>query len=132
MKKSLYLGAAGALFALITAGQTLGHTGPALYETFWWFDLLMHFMGGLLISVVFGWFCIARNKKLSKETLLLVWITAFVIGVAWEIGQYVIYQADMYPLVDTVSDVIMDMLGAGTGIIILAMHQRLRNLKPLV
>ncbi|MEK7530400.1 MAG: hypothetical protein AAB573_00875 [Patescibacteria group bacterium] len=76
-----------------------------LYWRFWWYDLIMHAMGGVIIAsiaLVFGVQSYARPVAL-----------AVVVGCAWEIMEYMagIRIGKNYAF-DTVLDVIADMSGA--------------------
>ncbi|MDO8569851.1 MAG: hypothetical protein Q7R89_03740 [bacterium] len=82
----------------------------SLYWTLWWFDIMMHllggFSGGLVVLWFFGPFSIYRSLFLTIGCLL-------VIGIAWEIFEYThdLPQPINYGL-DTVYDLINDTAGA--------------------
>jgi VanZ family protein len=106
-----------ALLLVITTLQALGWHGPMFYRQFWWFDLAMHFLGGLCASLALGW--LGCNRGFTKNKLILVSLVGtFIIGVAWEIGQYILYYPNAYPATDTLSDILMDMFGAVIGIVL--------------
>lgn len=65
------------------------------YDVFWWWDLLLHGISGILIGL-FGFIVIAYfdkkfilfNKKLYGLISLIVWLAASSSAVFWEIGEY--------------------------------------------
>ena len=112
------------------------------YLDFWWFDVILHFFGGLFIAMFFAEYLkenisipleAARARSVPllltgrlKSTLVIIGATMF-IGVVWEFAEYIANQTLIEPfyrhfgvrayfmgdLGDTVNDLTMDMLGAG-------------------
>lgn len=90
-----------------------------LYWTLDWFDILMHFLGGfwfgysaLWILFFSGYIGVPKRKDL-KFFLLTAFLSAFSVGVAWEIFEYasdITFWDDGY-VFDTVKDLVMDSLG---------------------
>ncbi len=89
----------------------------SLYWRFWWFDIVMHFLGGFFIALlsyyVFflsGYF-IKISKKFSVFVVSLIFV--LVIGVLWEVFEYVIKvsTAQSNYILDTNLDLLMDTLG---------------------
>ena len=89
-----------------------------LYWRFWWFDIMMHFLGGLWIGLVSLWtyyfsgFFKNLNQKYSFIFLLSI-ISVCVIGIGWEIFEILIdpeYFQEGY-ISDTILDLIMDVIG---------------------
>jgi len=97
------------------------------YLDFWWFDVLLHFLGGFFIAMFFAAYLDDHIKGESKlkNTLIIVGAAMF-IGVVWEFAEYIANQTLVEPfyeyfrvrayfmgdLNDTVNDLTMDMLGA--------------------
>lgn len=86
-----------------------------LYFEFWWFDILMHFLGGVLVSGGALWWLkyevpIFIRKKISPFLFALVSITF--VGMTWEIFEYItgMYYAVNYSL-DTTLDLLTDLVG---------------------
>lgn len=103
-----------ALGILIAFLQLLA-TRYFLYFELWWFDIPMHFLGGLFIGSAFLWAW--RFEPIVKRmTPLSMFMSAFLatltIGIAWEIFEYVTdsYAAANYTL-DTALDLLMDIFG---------------------
>lgn len=98
------------------------------YE-FFWFDLVLHFLGGFFVALLMVEYLKPHFLPSSKITniLILVGATAF-IGVVWEFAEYIAHIALREPLHasfgistyfigdldDTIEDLLMDILGAMT------------------
>jgi VanZ family protein len=80
-----------------------------LYWRWWWFDVLMHFLGGVLIG---GLALLVSDVLKTPRTLTFI-VLLIGIGVGWEIFERLngLYQEAGY-VVDTVTDLIMDTIGA--------------------
>jgi len=92
-----------------------------LYFAFWWLDIVMHFLGGLLVALASLWVYITVRKieKLSRrQATLIVLLGIIVIGTSWEVFEYF---AGISPrndfVIDTVTDAIMNLLGAWVGLL---------------
>lgn len=91
-----------------------------LYWTVWWFDVLLHFLGGFWISLVAVWFVYFSNlyKRADYSSLwdilyVGVIVTLFV-AVGWEVFEWyagIIVDSQDY-WTDTIGDVIMGVIGA--------------------
>jgi accessory gene regulator protein AgrB len=84
----------------------------ALYWTYRWFDIPMHFMGGALVSWV--WFVIL---SWHKKNLDINWFQAIagtiLIGVLWEIVEFYTKSSPFMSeySVDNIKDLLMDTAG---------------------
>jgi len=89
------------------------------YQAIWWFDMPMHFLGGvvaLLLSVylLYSWI---SSKTFLKRFIIAI-IAVLIIGVCWEIFEYIfnnIIAGIQFDLLDTLSDIFFDTLGAIAG-----------------
>ena len=96
------------------------------YYSIWYFDMPMHFLGGLWSSWFFIWFfCVAPNPfKVSFDIfdLKLFWkIIAFVlvIGILWEFFEFFTNNRigqEHFSVIDTSSDIFFDLAGGAFGI----------------
>ncbi len=95
-----------------------------LYFHLWWFDILMHFLGGLFISLYSLWFFffsgrITINFPNNKKIFLLSLLAVFPAIVFWEIFEYVTDTA--YPfegyVLDTAADIALGLTGALAGVL---------------
>ena len=83
----------------------------SLYWYFWWFDILMHFWGGILIGLgvhVFGSFSVIS----IRPNLLQLLVTIAMVTLSWEIFErvYGLYNPDGY-ILDTVIDISLGFSG---------------------
>ena len=99
------------------------------YLVYPWFDQALHFLGGFFIAMPMANYLSEYfvNKNFLKNLLIIVGVT-ILIGVVWEFAEYIANQALIEPvykyfkihayfmgdLNDTVSDLLMDILGATT------------------
>lgn len=111
-------------FILIATIATL-HTLAYIffwYWTLWWFDILMHFLGGLWVAVTSLWFFYlsgyVRKPKVDFKTCLLITLgSILVIGALWEVFELSVgaYRETNHVL-DTAIDLIMDVIGSILGL----------------
>lgn len=87
-----------------------------LYWYFWWYDIMMHFLGGVVIGGIAVWMQLRFFPLASPRAIVLTVLASIVlVGTGWEIFEYFIdptyaQQADI--VFDTALDLIMDTLGA--------------------
>jgi hypothetical protein len=87
----------------------------SLYWYYSWFDILMHFWGGILI--VLGVYALCSFKHVPlKPTTLLIFSTLLAIMLVWEIFEYYVglYEPTTY-LFDTLKDIAMGFSGGLAG-----------------
>jgi len=82
-------------------------------------DILMHIMGGALVSAIGLWAIYFFNKKSfllggSKRIFLLSVTIAFVIGILWEIFElrFGLISHDFIDRIDSIKDILNDIIGA--------------------
>jgi hypothetical protein len=106
--------------AFIIAGLETVAVEHSFYWIFWWFDILMHFLGGVWVALLFSWIylfsLVYRENERNDRTLR----NTVIIGVAsisflWEAFEYGVGATmsvfEYYPL-DTAIDLAMDGIGA--------------------
>jgi len=90
------------------------------YSNVWWFDMVVHFLGGFWIALAVLWFLFFSGYiKLRGETyihfLFIASLSALFAGIVWEIFEVtngvtsVLFRGYWK---DTMSDIIFDCLGA--------------------
>ncbi len=91
------------------------------YWSYWWYDIMMHFLAGLWVGGMVLWVYffsgstkISRPIRKSHAYLMAISIT-FLIGLSWELFEFsldtfIIFQQN--DLMDTMGDLGMDILGA--------------------
>ena len=91
----------------------------SLYWHFWWFDILMHFWGGILIAL--GIVAITTFRRITiKPSYGLVLIVSLVTVVSWEFFEWQVGLFDPelhFP--DAMYDMILGVLGGLLGYLIL-------------
>ena len=95
----------------------------SLYFYLWWFDLLVHFLAGLWVSGLSLWIYF-RSGYIKKpvrnigRALIVVATPIIVISISWEFYEIIIgVPIEKNYVQDTSIDLIMDALGALTGLI---------------
>lgn len=91
------------------------------YNLVWWFDMPMHFLGGLSVFYLSAVIWLPALKYVSyKRYLYESVITALLIGVLWEALELFLFThlgTPTFFLVDSISDVFFDLAGALFGVI---------------
>lgn len=132
VQKSIFNRAAVAVivtFVLNTLGTWLG-----LYSIFFWYDMPMHFLGGLFTGLLCLSF-ILRIKVLNNLSFgalsLVVIVSVLCIGLAWEVYElFVAYMVgDRLILLDSMSDICFDLAGGIQALFIYDRQVRIVNRK---
>ncbi|MFN4181548.1 MAG: hypothetical protein ACK4FA_02540 [Candidatus Paceibacteria bacterium] len=82
------------------------------YSSLWWFDMPMHFLGGLWVGMLLIWYIV--REDFSLHAIGRVLLGAFIVGMAWEVLELVLNEQfirDTYDLRDTISDLFFDLSG---------------------
>ncbi len=109
-------------------------TVTGLYQTFWWFDIPMHFLGGFFIAACAAYmldhFQSTDQYRTTWKPLhlfLLLGLTALA-AVTWEMMEFSFdefFGSEMQPgLVDTIKDLSMGMIGGGLAAIIASFRRK--------
>lgn len=92
-----------------------------IYWEYWWFDIPMHFLGGMFAAFISAWVITMRRPQLPAESTTFIaglFFSALLIGILWEIYEYiagVTYVAMGSYFIDTTKDIVVDMAGAYTA-----------------
>lgn len=102
------------LFAVNTAALML-----SLYWVYPWLDIPMHALGGVTVALGYqSRFILSRYKhKLSFGFLATVGFV-MLIGVLWEVYEFIVGPLLPGYLLDTLTDLVMDFLGGVLGYIV--------------
>ena len=92
-----------------------------LHWTVWWFDTILHFLGGAWsgITVILIWHHY-HNKSSNQLKMVFIGVSgALIIGLLWEIYELLLgatsFSDGIAYLADTASDIIMDICGSFFG-----------------
>jgi predicted membrane protein len=86
------------------------------YSSIWWFDILMHFLGGFWLGLFFIWYLYKDldKKELSKDNLIKLILGVLFVGFGWEIYEIIVndlWAKNTFDLFDTSSDMVFDITG---------------------
>lgn len=102
----------------------------AFYTTVWWYDVMMHILGGIGIALSLFWFFKTLNKDIEDRGIYFrVVIFTVVAGLMWE-GIETYYRIAGAPVgtiayyVDTIKDLIDDTLGAFIALFLLKIFKK--------
>ena len=97
------------------------------YYSVWWFDMPMHFLGGLWVGLFFLWFFSAENmpwghistEQVTPKLIFQTIIFVLIIGVLWEWFEFAVNNqiaGEPFKLIDTISDVFFDLAGGALAV----------------
>ncbi len=85
------------------------------YSLVWYFDIIMHTLGGMWVGMFFLYVFERREyKPLTIGLFLRVMACVLLVGLLWEMYEFYIFQhlsRNTFDLTDTLSDVGFDLLG---------------------
>lgn len=107
---------------LFIAALHLFATAFYFYWIFWWYDLVLHFLGGFWVATATLWLVfysgyIKRPRWSFARAISLVIVSTIIIGILWEVFEVAV-GANFHPegyWPDTSVDIIMDTAGALTA-----------------
>jgi len=91
-----------------------------LYQSFLWFDMLMHFLGGIVVTFFAVWLLYhsyAAWRGTTGKILLINSLVFVLVGVLWEVMEFGVQHAfNIYGVLatpgDSVSDIICGLIGS--------------------
>lgn len=116
-------------FVLNTIGIWL-----SLYSVIWWYDMPLHFFGGLFTGLLVIWF-LMKYSSFNKASYfkIVFWVLAisFVIGFVWEFYEIFFYKIGSlnYSMLDATSDLFFDLAGSIQALFIYFRHKDLVFIK---
>lgn len=114
----------GSIAALVVCISVLNYSAYQFhwYWKFWWFDMIMHTLGGLFVGSFALQYYFLRKHSASQALVsqksfvfLLSLASIFVIGVGWELFEFSIDKfitLSRHDPVDTASDLFFDVVGS--------------------
>ena len=88
------------------------------YSSIWYFDMIMHFLGGLWIGLASIYLFKISDK--SVNTIFRVMLSVLLVGIAWEIYEIAVNDVlaqNTFNYLDTISDIFFDLGGGSTAIL---------------
>jgi len=109
-----------AVVGLLVAALHVRAIASAWYWSYWWMDIVMHFLGGLFVGLVVVWaLCQVRENGFEiKNTTLVVLLGVLIVSVGWEVFEYmtgVFLSEELFP--DTLYDLVFDVLGGAAALV---------------
>ncbi len=97
-----------------------------LYWLFNWYDIVLHFLGGVWVSLIIIWILSILEVQ-DKKMFFYVLLSIIIIGFSWEIFEYLtgITGPTFIELIDTIKDLLNDTLGALIGFVYYTKKKRL-------
>lgn len=89
-----------------------------LYWKYQWFDIPVHFLGGIVCAFGIAILPFFRIRFFERHKSSIAYVCGvFFIGVCWEVFEYNsgLYQLEQHIVIDTLTDISMDILGAIVG-----------------
>jgi len=108
-----------AFIALVNYGAIKFHW----YYSLWWFDMPMHFLGGMWVAMLIVWYL--ADHRFSIDSVGRAILGAFIVGLSWEVFELLLneqFVQNAYDLSDTLSDIFFDLSGAFTAVFYVALR----------
>ena len=115
------------ILAMLVCAIALMHGAAivfSLYWTLWWYDIVLHFLGGIFIGLLVLWVRLLSGYFSAPSFLwspgrlfLFTLFWTFIIGVGWEVFEWLAgntWSIEGYWL-DTTLDVVLDLIGGIAG-----------------
>jgi hypothetical protein len=117
------------LFVAVAVVGVLHHFAIAhfWYWTLWWFDVVMHILGGVALGLAALWFLLLfrfLERCSPRQVFALTLAVVLVVGIGWEAFEFfaqLFVQGHFFP--DTFHDIAADVAG---GLIAYAYYYRVR------
>lgn len=117
------------LFVAVVTVGVLHHLALAhfWYWTLWWFDVVMHVLGGFVVGLAAVWFLSlfrAVERYSPGRVFILTVIVVVAVGIGWELFEFfaqLFIQGEFFP--DTLHDVAADIAG---GLVAYAYYYQVR------
>lgn len=96
-----------------------------LYYSVWYLDILMHFLGGFWIGLLY--FYLFPPKENSAVSFLKVFLFVFGLGIGWEVFEMMvndIIAQNPFDYLDTISDLFFDLFGGFCAILYIRYGQK--------
>jgi hypothetical protein len=106
------------------------------YYSIWYFDMPMHFFGGLWVGLALIWFLSYKNSslELSFKLICQIILGVLLIGFLWEVFEILvnnIIAQNQFNTLDTISDIFFDLAGGTFAVFYFFFHSlKIRRIMP--
>ena len=109
-----------AMLICVIAAMHLAATIFFLYWTLWWYDIILHFLGGVFVGLLVLWLQFLSGYfgtpalPSSRKVFSVMLVAVLAVGVGWEVFERLLghtWSVEGYWL-DTSVDVVLDLLGS--------------------
>lgn len=93
------------------------------YNSIWYFDMIMHFFGGLWVGLFFI-YVFSLSGSVSNLIFKII-LSVLLVGISWEVFEFVVNNVIgriPFNTLDTISDVLFDLTGGFFSIFYLLRH----------
>lgn len=82
-----------------------------LFWRIWWYDMPMHFLGGLWVGLCTGW--LLEWFQVPRRRDITIFLASLAVGVAWEVFEYAVglTRGEIGFVFDTAHDLLNDVAG---------------------
>ncbi len=100
------------------------NTLAVTFSWYWripWFDMPMHFLGGLFVGSVALWFYSQSVERRYLRALLVSIGAVLMVGGLWEVFEFsvdtIVSVSEQNGIIDTLSDIIFDIIGGTMAVV---------------
>ncbi len=102
------------------------------YTSIWWFDMLMHTVGGMFVAFIGGAMLLRHLRgRTPHELFIILVLFVFVVGLFWEYYEYIVQfyikTVHLADVPDSISDLVCDMVGGVIASIFVIVMQKRYN-----
>jgi hypothetical protein len=90
------------------------------YYSIWYFDIIMHILGGLWVGLAVIWIFSKSKVAFSIRNIALFFVGVLIVGIFWEIFEILVNETiarNPFNFFDTISDIFCDLTGAGLALL---------------
>jgi hypothetical protein len=90
------------------------------YYLFWYFDMPMHFLGGVVVMYLLVYLFYNRISIKKSSNLFYLLVGVLIVGLGWEVFEYFLlnlYAGQPFNIIDSTSDIFFDLAGGILGLL---------------
>lgn len=90
------------------------------YYLFWYFDMPMHFLGGVVVMYLLVYLFYNRISIQKSSNLFYLLAGVLIVGLGWEVFEYFLlnlYAGQPFNIIDSTSDIFFDLAGGILGLL---------------